>query len=144
MKAAARAKAPCECFTGFSLRLGRRGLRAYGTAEQKGLRSRILTDLSTYCSSPKPTRSMAQSPDKRDLFHARDTFDTGSGPAYIYRLDRLAHQGFPGVARFPFSIKILLEALLRGCDGYTVTQDDVEKLAQYDAKSPALHWRPTA
>ncbi len=74
---------------------------------------------------------------KKDPFGARDTFETGSGPAYLYRLDRLADHGFDRIDRLPFSIKVLLEAALRNCDGYLITEDDVAKLATYDPKAPA-------
>ena len=73
---------------------------------------------------------------KKDPFGARDTFETGSGAAYLYRLDRLAALGY-NIDRLPFSIRVLLEALLRGCDGFAVTEDDVMRLAQYDPKAPA-------
>ena len=73
---------------------------------------------------------------KTDLFGAREIFETGSGAAYLYRLDRLWARGY-NIDRLPFSIRIMLEALLRGCDGFTVTEEDVERLAQYDAKAPA-------
>ncbi len=54
-----------------------------------------------------------------------------------YRLNRLSELGLaPGLARLPFSIKILLEALLRNVDGYLVTEDDVKRLAAWNAKSP--------
>ena len=79
---------------------------------------------------------MSTTPDKRDYFGARATFETGSGPAYIYRLDRLA-KSFPGINRLPFSIKVLLEAALRECDGFLVTKEDVERLANYNPKAPA-------
>ena len=71
-----------------------------------------------------------------DLFGARVVFKTGSGPAFLYRLDRLTAQGY-AIDRLPFSIRIMLEALLRGCDGFTVTKDDVDSLARYDARAPA-------
>ncbi len=61
-------------------------------------------------------------------FAARDTFDGGEGNGRmgIYRLSALEKAGLsPGLARMPFSIKILLESVLRTCDGFTVTQDDV-------------------
>ena len=73
---------------------------------------------------------------KKDLLGARDTFDTGSGNAYIYRLDRMVDRGFSGIDRFPFSIKVLLEALLREADGKAVTEADVERLANYDPSGP--------
>ncbi len=75
----------------------------------------------------------------KDPFGARDTFNTGSGDAYIYRLDTLEHEhGLSGIDRLPFSIKVLLEALLRECDGYAVSEEDVERLANYDPKKPEV------
>ena len=51
---------------------------------------------------------------------------------HYYRLDKLGD-----VSRLPFSIKVLLEALLRTCDGYQVMPEDVEKLARWHAPAPA-------
>ncbi|MCA9972338.1 MAG: aconitate hydratase AcnA [Anaerolineales bacterium] len=51
-----------------------------------------------------------------------------------YRLDALAQYG--DVNRLPFTIKVLLEALLRTCDGYEVMPEDVERLAAWDAADP--------
>lgn len=65
-------------------------------------------------------------------FGARDLLP-GSNLHY-YRLDKIAHLG--NIDRLPFSIKILLEALLRTCDGYEVTPEDVQRLAQWNAKAP--------
>ena len=74
---------------------------------------------------------------KFDPFQARDTFDTGSGRAGIYRLERLEKQGLGGVSKLPFSIRVLLESALRSCDGYEVTEADVKALAAWHAPSPA-------
>ena len=46
----------------------------------------------------------------------RQVFDTGSGKAYYYSLDALQNKGFNNIHRLPFSIKVLLEAVLRECD----------------------------
>ena len=73
----------------------------------------------------------------QDIFGARATLATAGGPAVIYRLDRLEKSGHSRVSRLPFSIKTLLEALLRNCDGTLVTEEDVTTLAQWNAKSPA-------
>ena len=70
-----------------------------------------------------------------DPFGARDTFDTGSGTAYLYRLSALADEGYD-IDRLPFSIRVLLEALLRECDGKAITKDDVRRLAGYDPSDP--------
>ena len=68
---------------------------------------------------------------------ARAKFDTGNGNAYIYRLDKLDKEGWGNISRLPFSIKVLLEAVLREVDGYVVTEDNVQKLAGWHAASPA-------
>jgi len=41
---------------------------------------------------------------------------------------------FPNIANLPFSLKILLENLLRHEDGSSVTKDDIEMLATWDTK----------
>ncbi|MDZ7801279.1 MAG: aconitate hydratase AcnA [Trueperaceae bacterium] len=73
----------------------------------------------------------------QNSFGARQRFDTGSGEAYFYDLSVLERQGLGDVTRMPFSIKVLLEALLRHEDGDIVTADDVRKLAAYDPAQPA-------
>jgi aconitate hydratase len=73
-----------------------------------------------------------------DPFHARDTFESGGGRAGIYRLSRLEDAGLTRVERLPFSIRVLLECVLRNCDGYAVTERDVRDLAGWGpAPSPA-------
>ena len=71
-----------------------------------------------------------------DPFDARDTFDTGSGEAYLYRLSALEDEGYE-LDHLPVSIRVLLESMLRECDGTMITQDDVRRFAQYDPSAPA-------
>ena len=74
---------------------------------------------------------------KTDVFGARSTFDTGHGGVTLYRLDALEKEGIaPGLDRLPFSIKILLESVLRNGDGELVTEDDVRRLAAWNASAP--------
>jgi aconitate hydratase len=74
---------------------------------------------------------------KTDAFGARSTLDTGFGRAAIYRLDALEKAGVaPGLARLPFSIKVLLEAVLRSVDGELVTAEDVRNLGGWSAAAP--------
>ena len=74
---------------------------------------------------------------KRDAFGSRRSFDTGRGTAVLYGLDALAAAGLaPGLDRLPFSIKVLLEAVLRNVDGELVTEDDVRNLAAWNAAAP--------
>jgi aconitate hydratase len=79
---------------------------------------------------------------KYDKFGARAAFETGSGTAYLYRLNRLEELGIAPVSRLPFSIKVLLESALRSLDGYNVTEDDVLAWATYNAAAPATREVP--
>jgi aconitate hydratase len=74
---------------------------------------------------------------KPDSFGARATLATAHGKHTIYRLDALAGAGLaPGLERLPFSIKVLLEAVLRNLDGELVTEADVRNLAAWNAPAP--------
>ena len=66
-----------------------------------------------------------------DSFNARSTLEVGGVEYEIFRLDRLADRF--DTSRLPFSLKILLENLLRHEDGAAVTAGDVEALAGWDA-----------
>lgn len=70
-------------------------------------------------------------------FGSRDTFTVGSQDVGIYRLSELQKQGIGQIDRLPFSIRILLESVLRNCDGRTVTEEDVKNLANWNAAEPA-------
>src|SRR5688572_14159915 len=58
-------------------------------------------------------------------------------PVQIYSLPALEKAGFPGVSRLPYSMKILLENLLRREDDAFVTADDVRAVARWDATAGA-------
>ena len=66
-----------------------------------------------------------------DSFGARSTLRVGEREYIIYRLNAVGD-----VRRLPYSLRILLENLLRTEDGVTVTRDDIEALAQWDPKTP--------
>ncbi len=70
-------------------------------------------------------------------FSSRATFETGNGPATLFRLRALDDAGVTNTARLPYSLRMILEALLRTCDGYEVTEDDVRALATWNAAKPA-------
>jgi len=74
---------------------------------------------------------------KQDRFGARARLQTPGGSAIIYRLNRLAEENIADVSRLPFSIKVLLESLLRQVDGFQITEDDVVALAKWNAANPA-------
>src|SRR3954452_10705620 len=68
-----------------------------------------------------------------DSFGARSTLEVGGRSLQIFRLDAL--QPKYDVARLPFSLKVLLENLLRTEGNGSVTADDVVALASWDAKA---------
>jgi aconitate hydratase len=67
-----------------------------------------------------------------NTFGSRATLSVGGTDYDIYRLDALERRGLP-VSRLPYSLKILLENLLRREDGKIVGPPDIEKLARWDA-----------
>ncbi len=69
--------------------------------------------------------------DTHDPFEARTEIDTPLGRRTVWRLDALKDMG--DVDRLPYSIKVLLESILRNHDGHTVQDEDVRALASYDA-----------
>src|SRR5437762_2467228 len=70
-------------------------------------------------------------------FGSRTSLQVGAGRADIFSLPALEAAGFPEIARLPYSMKILLENLLRHEDGRFVKSADVETLARWDLKSSA-------
>ena len=66
-------------------------------------------------------------------FGARTEIRSAGKPVHIYSLPALEQAGFPGVSRLPYSMKILLENLLRREDGAFVKADDIRAVAQWDA-----------
>ena len=77
-----------------------------------------------------------------DPFNTRDNFDSGNGEIGIYRLSKLTEQGLGDVGKLPYSIRVLLESVLRNCDGYVVTEEDVRCLANWNATDPGNHEIP--
>ncbi len=67
-------------------------------------------------------------------FNSRRTLTTSGGEYAYYALEALAEQNIGHVKKLPYSIRVLLEAMLRNVDGFTVTQDDVSGLANWNAK----------
>jgi aconitate hydratase len=71
-----------------------------------------------------------------DAFGAKATLQTANGPATVYRLDRLEKAGVVKLARLPFSIKILLENVLRCCGQPGFAKETVETVAKWKPKDP--------
>src|SRR5437660_11533485 len=70
-------------------------------------------------------------------FGSRTSLDAGGRSLQIHSLPLLEAAGFPEIARLPYSMKILLENLLRHEDGRFVKGADIETLAKWDLKGGA-------
>ncbi|MCZ6614240.1 MAG: aconitate hydratase AcnA [Chloroflexi bacterium] len=67
---------------------------------------------------------------------ARRTLESASGPVTYYSLPRLQETGVARLDSLPFSIRILLENVLRNQDGLLVTEDDLQTAAQWSPQGP--------
>src|SRR5919108_299008 len=67
---------------------------------------------------------------------------TSYGTTNVYLLKRLEGEGIADISRLPFSIRVLLENLLRHCDGNIVTEDDIVALAKWDTQNLELREIP--
>src|SRR3984957_1076318 len=73
-----------------------------------------------------------------DEFKTLKKFDAGTGrEGFFHSLPALEEQGVGKISRLPVSIRIVLESVLRNCDGKKVRRKDVETLANWNAKKPA-------
>src|SRR5256714_11136466 len=73
-----------------------------------------------------------------DEFRTLTKFDAGKGrKGLLFSLPALEEQGIGKISRLPVSIRIVLESVLRNCDGKKVRRKDIEALARWNAKSPA-------
>jgi aconitate hydratase len=82
----------------------------------------------------------------KDSFQSRVTIHAGGRQAVIHRLDALTRAGFQGIDTLPYSIRVLLENLLRYEDGKTVTRQDIEAVANWDpdaAPTTEIAFRPS-
>ena len=66
-----------------------------------------------------------------DPFGAREEIETPLGNREIFRIDALSN--IADIDALPYSVKVLLESVLRNHDGRNITDEDVQALAAYDA-----------
>jgi aconitate hydratase A / 2-methylisocitrate dehydratase len=74
-----------------------------------------------------------------DSFGARQTLAVGGKSYEIFALDALAQAGIGDVHRLPFSLRVLVENLLRNEDGVAVSSGDIEACAGWDPKAEPDH-----
>ena len=78
--------------------------------------------------------SLFRGPMSKNSFGSQAALRVGADTFNIYRLDAV-YKKHPEAARLPFSIKILLENLLRTEDGVSVDTDDIAAVAKWQAKA---------
>ena len=79
----------------------------------------------------------------KDHFGALRRFrPDGKSEAWYYSLPLLEAEGLGKISRLPVSIRIVLESVLRNCDGRKVRPEDVRALAAWNAKKPAAEEIP--
>jgi len=66
-----------------------------------------------------------------DSFRCCKTLQVGSKTYAYFSLPTAERNGLKGISRLPFSMKVLLENLLRNEDGRTVTKDDIKAVAEW-------------
>jgi aconitate hydratase len=72
-----------------------------------------------------------------NLFNTRQTFNLASGKSgTLYSLPALEKAGIGKISRLPVSVRIVLESVLRNCDGKKVTEQHVRQLANWQPNAP--------
>ena len=74
---------------------------------------------------------------KKNSFGTRTPLRAGNDSYEIYRLSVLERTGIGNISRLPYSLKVLLENLLRHEDGQFVFPEDIHALAGWDPSSAA-------
>lgn len=82
----------------------------------------------------------------KDFFNSHDRIQTSTGNYSIYRIDRLESAGIGTLARLPYSIRVMLESVLRNCDDVQVKRQAVIDLANWksqDSDRPVIPFKPS-
>src|ERR1700751_3116666 len=77
-----------------------------------------------------------------NLFDSFQEFKLGGRTGKLYSLPALEKAGLGKISRLPVSIRIVLESVLRNCDGKKISEEDVTALARWNAKEPAAEEIP--
>ncbi len=72
-----------------------------------------------------------------DPFKAVRPLESGKHSGYYYSIAALEDAGLGKIQRMPVCMRVVLESILRNCDGKKVTENDVRTLAKYNAADPA-------
>ncbi|QAY94818.1 aconitate hydratase AcnA [Methylovirgula ligni] len=82
-----------------------------------------------------------------DSFKSRKILNVGAKTYHYFSLKAAERHGLPGISRLPFSMKVLLENLLRFEDGRSVTKEDIQSVAEWltnkGKEEKEIAFRPT-
>lgn len=71
---------------------------------------------------------------KHNPFQSRATFEVDGKTYHYYDLKALENAGVGNVSQLPYSVKVLLESVLRQVDGRVITEEHVTNLAKWGTK----------
>ncbi len=78
-----------------------------------------------------------------NAFNSLRSFDLGNGQqGEFYSIPALAEAGLGDVSRLPVCIRLVLESVLRNCDGQKVTEENIRQLAGWQAKAQRIEEIP--
>ncbi|MCA1058732.1 aconitate hydratase AcnA [Rossellomorea aquimaris] len=83
---------------------------------------------------------------KNDVFNARSSFELEGKRYHYYRLKALEEAGVTKINRLPYSVKVLLESVLRQFDGRVINKEHVENLANWgstEVKDAEVPFKPS-
>jgi aconitate hydratase len=83
---------------------------------------------------------------KNDVFNARTSFELDGKRYHYYRLKALEEAGVTKINRLPYSVKVLLESVLRQYDGRVINQEHIENLANWgssEVKDAEVPFKPS-
>src|SRR5215210_4058949 len=99
-----------------------------GSETEKRPRSSIIWEIKL---REEGGNDMPENNAENNAFGSQTKLDTGSGEVAIYSLKRLDEKVDGDIFSLPFSIRVILESLLRNCGGRFVSEEDVEALASW-------------
>src|SRR5690554_2261774 len=79
------------------------------------------------------------------LYNSKRTFEVNGKTYHYYDLEAIKEAGVANVSKLPYSIKVLLESVLRQHDGKVITEEHVENLAKWgtdDVKNIDVPFKP--
>ncbi|MCL1905069.1 MAG: aconitate hydratase AcnA [Methanomassiliicoccaceae archaeon] len=71
----------------------------------------------------------------KKIADCRDVIEANDNEIVIFSLKKLEENGFDGLGRMPYSIKVLIESMMRQNDGSLITDDDVRTIASWSSKN---------